>query len=226
MSEVDNNLRDRKRCWLKTFVVLLGILVPIGLYVVIFPVRANFREVVPGKVYRSAQPSWSELEKWVDKYDIKTVINLRGDKENVIADERKVLAGLGVEMKTIRLSSKRLPARYMLVDLIELIESSELPVLIHCKSGIDRGGTASALAAMSIGKYDYEKAVWESYVPPGPWKRKKYKRRSYFHDYLHVSDLFKFYESYCLRNNLEFNDWEQFKHWAASNESLPKEEPK
>ena len=68
----------------------------------------------------------------------------------------------------------------------------------------------SALAAMAIGKMDYDKAKWHAYVPPGPWKR---KRRS---NYVHISDMLRLYESSCKRNGLDTNDWHQLRRWIIN----------
>jgi len=197
-----------------------------GYCIVLFKVMGNFREVVPGKVYRSGQPSPAQLRNWVERYKIKTVLNLRGREQEDIEVEEVVARELGLTMISMRVSSRRLPARYIVLHLIKHIESVELPVLIHCYSGVDRAGTVSALAAMAIGNVDYEEAKWNAYVAPGPWKRKKYENRRYFKYYSHISDIFKLYESYCKRNNLDTNDWQQLKQWVVNTESLPEVEPK
>jgi len=165
--------------------------------------HGNFRGVVPGKVYRSAQPSPEQLREWTGRYGFKTVINLRGDETEEVKAERAVAEDLGLKMVTMTLSSYRLSARYLIVELLKTLESVETPVLIHCHSGIDRAGTASALAAMVIGQVHYEKAKWQAYVAPGPWKRKKYKNRRYFRDYSHISDVLRLYERHCGKNNLQ-----------------------
>ncbi len=222
-----NKKRSAKSKWLKNAVVLcLQISIPLGIYLFFFQVRSNFRSVVPQKVYRSAQPTLAQLEEWVARYGIKTVINLRGDESEIIAKEKALLDELGVKMLSLRLSSKRLPARFILLNLMDMIEKAQPPMLIHCRSGIDRAGTASTLAAMAVGHCDYKTARWQSYVPPGPWKRKKYKRRLYFHDYLHISDIFKFYENYRRNNSSNANDWQQFKNWVKKTDTLPEVEPK
>jgi protein tyrosine phosphatase (PTP) superfamily phosphohydrolase (DUF442 family) len=197
-----------------------------GYCIVLFGVMRNFQEVVPGKVYRSGQPSPVQLRNWVERYKIKTILNLRGREQEDIEAEEAVARELDLKMISMCISSRRLPARYIVLNLIKHIESVELPVLIHCYSGIDRAGTASALAAMAIGKVDYEEAKWNAYVAPGPWKRKKYENRRYFKYYSHISDIFKLYESYCKRNNLDTNDWQQLKQWVANTKSLPEVEPK
>jgi len=207
-------------------VVFLLVAVAGGYYVAFFTAKGNFREVVPQKVYRSGQPSPTQLREWVKRYGIKTVINLRGQEQKAIEDEQAVAEELSLKMISIRISSHRLPARYLLVELIEIIETVELPMLIHCYSGIDRAGAASALAAMARGSVDYDKAKWYAYVAPGPWKRKRYKNRRYFQHYSHISDVFKLYESHCKRNSLDTNDWQRFKQWVVNTKSLPEVEPK
>src|SRR5690606_10987191 len=42
----------------------------------------NFSVVVPGELYRSAQPSPQELDYFKARYGIRSVLNLRGAKKN------------------------------------------------------------------------------------------------------------------------------------------------
>ena len=213
-----------KRFWHVPYVLLL-LIVALGSYQIFSAATGNFKEVVPHKVYRSAQPTPEQLREWTKKYGIKTVINLRGDEEKTVKDEQAAADELGLKMITMTLSSRRLPAMYLLLELIENIEAAEPPVLLHCRSGIDRAGTASVLAAMAIDDMDYDKARWQAYVAPGPWKRMKYEHRDYPQDYSHISDLFRLYESYCKQNNLDTNNWQQFKKWVHDTNSLPEAEP-
>jgi protein tyrosine phosphatase (PTP) superfamily phosphohydrolase (DUF442 family) len=191
------------------FVVFLIAAVPLGYYLYFFVIRANFREVVPGKVYRSGQPSPAQLRKWINRYGIKTVINLRGNGEKIIEKERAAANELGVKMITIRFKSTSLPTRDSLDRLIQAIETAEQPILLHCQSGIERSGTASALAAMAIGKETYNAAKWQAYVPPGPWKRNSYDK------YVHISDMFNLYERYLQGNSIDTDDWHEFKKWLT-----------
>ncbi len=189
-------------------VLLLVVVLALGYYFVFFAAGANFREVVTDKVYRSAQPRPAQLKKWISQYRIRTVINLRGDAGRATEDERAVANEMGVKMITIGLSAGKLVKRPLLTELIEAIETAQVPVLIHCRAGVDRSGTTGALAAMAIGKANYETAKWQAYVSPGPWKRKRKN------NYVHISDTLKFYERYCRQNGLQTNDWQQFKQWA------------
>ena len=222
-------LQKGKSLVLKRFVrphyMLLSLILVFAAYLIYTCETGNFKVVVPQKIYRSGQPTPEQLRKWTKKYGIKTVINLRGDVEQAVKDEQAVADELGLKMITMTLSSRRLTARYLLIELIEHIETAEPPLLLHCRSGIDRAGTACAIAAFATGDVPYDEAKWQAYVAPGPWKRKKYENRDYPDDYLHISDVFRLYEKYCTKNNLDTNNWPQFKQWVHDTNSLPESEP-
>ena len=213
---------DIKQLFVALFVYFALIAVLAGYYLVFFATWGNLHEVVSRKVYRSAQPSPEGLKLWIKQYNIRTVINLRGDAGKVVEDELKPAGQSGITMISIPFSSYRLPSTDSLEKLIRAIETAQLPLLIHCYAGIDRAGTASALAAMAIGKVDYDTAKWQAYVPPGPWKRKRLRYSNPADRYIHISDMFKLYEEYCKRNNLETSPWRQFRQWAIDRRSLDK----
>ena len=206
-------------------IVLLLLISVCGSFLAYSLFNGNFREVAPQKVYRSAQPTDKQLRHWAKKYGIRTIINLRGNDKKEVKDEEATAKELGIKMISMNFSSRRLPARFLLVELIEAIETSETPMLLHCHSGIDRAGTASAFAAMAIGNIDYDKAKWQAYVPPGPWKRKKFNNRKYPEYYGHISDVLRLYERYCSDNNLQTGNWQQFRQWILDTDKLPETEP-
>ncbi|MBN2588498.1 MAG: tyrosine-protein phosphatase [Sedimentisphaerales bacterium] len=202
--------------YIQTLIILFVILCSAGYYYYHFIVNANLREVVPAKVYRSAQISDAQFRKIVKKYKIRTVINLRAKKQKDFEKEKLTAEQLGIKFMGMNLSGNRLVTGPELLELIEALKTGETPILIHCKSGIDRAGFASTLAAIAIGHEDFNRAKWQAYVPPGPRKRKNFSkvRADYVHDYAHISDTLKLYEDYCRQKNLNKNDWEQFVQWA------------
>ena len=68
-----------RRKTLKWTGYVLLVLIPAALYLFSLQVLNNFHEVIPGEMYRSAQLSDGELTMYVKKYNIKSVINLRGE---------------------------------------------------------------------------------------------------------------------------------------------------
>lgn len=196
-------------------ILLFLIICGTGYCYYIFITNANFKKVIIGKVYRSAQPSEAQLRKFIKKYEIKTVINLRAKKIKDFEKEKLTTEQSGAQFIGLNLSGNRLISPSELLELVEVLETSQTPVLIHCKSGVDRGGFAIAVAAMVIGHEDFENAKKQAYVPPGPRKRKDFtKTRGYSYNYAHISDTLKLYEDYCQQNNLGTNGWEQFVQWA------------
>jgi len=108
----------------------------------------NFHAVESGRLYRSAQPTPRQLEAWVRRYGIKTVINLRGrsrSSEAVYRLERAVCRRLGVRYVDMKLASRNPADMKKLARLKEVFERVEYPALIHCKAGADRSTLAAVL---------------------------------------------------------------------------------
>jgi hypothetical protein len=112
--------------------------------------RNNFGVVDPGLVFRSAQPG-EEIEDTVRTVRLASVLNLRGGSMDDPFYVREVRASrdLGVAFYDFPMSATRRPTRRELLTLLDLFERCRYPLLIHCKSGSDRTGLASALYLLS-----------------------------------------------------------------------------
>jgi protein tyrosine phosphatase (PTP) superfamily phosphohydrolase (DUF442 family) len=113
-------------------------------------VGRNFHVVVPGRVYRCAQQSEGGLEQLIAERGIRTVINLRGCGAPWpwYLDECRATAHADVDQEDICLSSARLPSVHELRHLVEVLDHTEYPVLLHCRRGADRTGLASAVVLL------------------------------------------------------------------------------
>lgn len=136
---------------------LMGLLVGllgIGIYLGYLQLSGNFHTVVPGELYRSAQPSEALLDFYAKKYGIRTVVNLRGEnpdspwyREEVAATRR-----LGLDHVDFRMSAAQGMSQAEATQLLTLLDSARKPILIHCMSGADRSGLAAALYVAAIAK--------------------------------------------------------------------------
>ncbi len=110
----------------------------------------NFHTLIPGRVYRCAQPSPNDIQHYVAKYGIKTVVNLRGCCANMdwYVSEGKATAGANLAQEDITLSAGRLPAPRELQRLVEVLDRAAYPILIHCRRGVDRTGLTSVVAKL------------------------------------------------------------------------------
>ncbi len=168
--------------------------------------RGNFHEVVPQRVYRSGQPTPEQLRAWINRYGLKTIINLRGPTAPGAAEERELAASMGVDFVCVQLNAYKALSGRKLAQLLDVLQTARQPMLLHCYHGVDRAGTAAALAAWLLGCQPYDRAKWQAYVPPGPWKRVKGSS--------HISDVLTLYESFCRERGLNPDDPALFQRWA------------
>ena len=76
-------------------------------------ISKNFAEVDDGQFYRSAQLSYDEIHDFHEVFEIKTIINLRGERLDVewYQDELKATKELGINLINISMSARRLPEK-------------------------------------------------------------------------------------------------------------------
>lgn len=149
----------------------------IGLFILIavlsmlyfFVVRDNFHEVIPGKVYRSAQLSAEGFRHFIKEYHIRSIINLRGanPKRKWYQNEIRVSKELGIHHYNVRISAYHLPNPAHLRELVRVLQEAPEPILIHCEGGSDRSGLASAIILILKGdslKQAEQQYSWEYLV--------------------------------------------------------------
>lgn len=119
--------------------------------------QGNLGVVDAGRVIRSSQPT-SQLAAWIHDYRLRSILNLRGGGPSDWWYDAEVKAARdnGVAFYDFPISATKRPTRRELLVLIDTLRSCPYPLLIHCKSGADRTGLASALYLMI-----------ERGVPPG-----------------------------------------------------------
>jgi protein tyrosine phosphatase (PTP) superfamily phosphohydrolase (DUF442 family) len=129
---------------------LLALLIPVGVYASTVVFGRNVHEVIPGLVYRSAQPSAKALADLVKKYGIRTVVNLRGCSPFLpyYLEESRASHELNLQEEDVFFSSYRLPSVKEIRRLVKVLDRAEYPIVLHCRRGADRTGLASAIAVL------------------------------------------------------------------------------
>jgi protein tyrosine phosphatase (PTP) superfamily phosphohydrolase (DUF442 family) len=107
----------------------------------------NVHTLIPGRVYRSAQLSPADLRQLIRAHGIRTVVNLRGCCAPLpwYLEECRVTQELGVVQEDICFSAGRLPSVPEVRRLVEVLDRTAYPILVHCRRGADRTGLTSAL---------------------------------------------------------------------------------
>lgn len=122
---------------------IIILLIPVTYFYFTFMIHP----VIPGEVYRSAQLSPENLDKNIQKYHIRSIINLRGidEEEEWFQNEQQIAEKNKVQLYNVRLSAYKLPVCSELDKLVEILQAAEKPILMHCQAGADRSGMAGAL---------------------------------------------------------------------------------
>lgn len=109
----------------------------------------NLDQIAPG-VYRSNHPTPRRFAQ-VRALGITTIVNLRGASDDPgYLLERDICASLGITLIDIGFSARTAPKPARVLDLIAIFRQIDKPFLMHCKSGADRAGLASAIWLMVI----------------------------------------------------------------------------
>lgn len=177
-----------------------------GLYAAYVLAGPNFHTVLPGLVYRCAQPSADALEDLIRRYGIRTVVNLRGlDPRPWYFEECQVTHRFNVSEEDLGLSAGRLPSVPALRQLVEILENTEYPVLFHCHKGADRTGMASVIALLLKTDLPLEEARAQlgpryGHLPLGRTAN--------------INRFFDLYEEWLATNGLSHTP-EVFRRWAT-----------
>jgi protein tyrosine phosphatase (PTP) superfamily phosphohydrolase (DUF442 family) len=110
-------------------------------------VGSNLHTVVPGKCFRSAQPTAASLENLKRTQGIRSVINLRDENEHEswYQQEKQAADQLGVTLFNAGLCSNEQVPDYDFHRFVQAMKDAPEPILIHCANGNDRTGLASAV---------------------------------------------------------------------------------
>ena len=169
------NFRRAAGIALALLLALLLFLAYIGVF------GGNVHVVQEGRVYRSAQLTGVGIQSEsarlaghgladvLEKYHIRTVINLRVKSEdaNWYFAETAISRSHNAAHIDIPLSAVRMPPPESLRELLAAFDSAPYPIIYHCQAGADRTGLVSAIYAAIYEKEPLDEAESSQLT----WKR-------------------------------------------------------
>jgi protein tyrosine/serine phosphatase len=149
-------------------VVLLVVLVFVGKYVYDVNINHNFETITEGKVYKSGVIPPDEIESYVKKHHIKSIVDLRfpgtADLVNnpeipqeLIAEKEAIAKIKGVNY--FNNGSDQVPKPENLKTFFKIMDNPDnYPVLIHCYHGVGRAEMYSAIYRIEYENWTNEQA--------------------------------------------------------------------
>ena len=135
--------------------ILLPLLVITTLWATYFFLYGNFHKV-DKDVYRSAQLFSYNLPYYLEKYQIKSILNLRkiGKAQNRswFKNEVSIAKNMGVIRYDYPIGDREEASMEQMDKIVQIIRDAPKPLLLHCKAGADRTSLASALYLYAIKK--------------------------------------------------------------------------
>jgi protein tyrosine/serine phosphatase len=193
---------------MKKHLIIIGILLFVlvlvfgGKYVYDININHNFETITEGKVYKSGVIPPDELESYVNKYKIKSIVDLRfpgtGDDVNnpenalELAAEKSAVAKIN-GVNYFNDGSDQVPTKENLVLFYKIMDNpTNYPVLIHCYHGVGRAELYSAVYRIEYENWDKDKArtstrfltKWSSFDLGKP-------KGDFLHNYIRRKDTLK-----------------------------------
>lgn len=113
----------------------------------------HWDEAQRGVLYRSGQLTPDQLTQAIERYNLRTVINLQWPGEEMRA-ERELTRRLGVDFINLPMPGDGLGEEWQFREILKILDDPERrPALVHCARGTCRTGAAVAF-------YRYERDGW------------------------------------------------------------------
>ncbi|MEW6444317.1 MAG: tyrosine-protein phosphatase [bacterium] len=151
--------RTRRRTALKAAAALALVLAAAVLFLWSYLVQKNFDTVVPGKIYRSGQPGAAQLEEWIAKYRLRTIVVL---KPTLRPYEQALAQKHGLNLHHIVVSTKKGLPESQWQQIRQIVtDERNFPLLLHCHSGADKTGVVTALYRVEVQGWPLWRALAE-----------------------------------------------------------------
>ena len=150
------------------FAVLAIVLIFVGKYVYDMNINHNFETITEGKVYKSGVIPPDELKDYINKYQIKSVVDLRmPGTDDIVLNPEKLGELLAEKQAVAKIEgvnyfsnpSEQVPSEKNISVFKKIMDNkANYPVLIHCYHGTGRAELYSAIYRIEYENFTNEEA--------------------------------------------------------------------
>jgi len=135
----------------KVLKYLTSTIVIISLFIYyIIHIDGNFYKI-DNDAYRSGQLNRYNLEYYLNKYQFKTILNLRGSSNDQwYKDELELSNRYNTKHIDYKISNRDYLDINRTKQIVQILKDAKKPILIHCAGGADRTSLVSALYQYAI----------------------------------------------------------------------------
>ncbi len=148
--------------------VITIVLVIVGKYIYDMNINHNFETITEGKVYKSGVIPPDELKEYINKYHIKSIVDLRFPGTGDDVNNPEIPAELTAEKEAIAKikgvnyfnnGSDQVPKQENLDVFFKIMDNPDnYPVLIHCYHGVGRAEMYSAIYRIEYENFSNQEA--------------------------------------------------------------------
>ena len=150
------------------FSIVVFVLVLVGKYVYDMNINHNFETITKGKVYKSGVIPPDELKDYINKYQIKSVVDLRmPGTDDIVLNPEKLGELLAEKQAVAKIEgvnyfsnpSEQVPSEKNISVFNKIMDNkANYPVLIHCYHGTGRAELYSAIYRIEYENFTNEEA--------------------------------------------------------------------
>ena len=122
----------------------------------------NLHEVRKNELYRSAEMKPAEIALVVKEKGIKTVLDVRANPNDLSPEytgEQQALSEVGVTYSSFPMVGSKELSKKSVLELLDLVDKTEPPMLVHCTSGTHRSGLVAAIWLMERDGVSFDEAM-------------------------------------------------------------------
>ena len=150
------------------FSIVVFVLVLVGKYVYDMNIKHNFETITEGEVYKSGVIPTDQLKDYINKYHIKSIVDLRFPGTIDLVNNPEIPTELTAEKEAVAKikgvnyfnnGSDQVPKQENLDVFFKIMDNpSNYPVLIHCYHGVGRAELYSAIYRIEYENFTNEEA--------------------------------------------------------------------